>query len=179
MENHLPPESEPGLFDRAAMEATRVNYLTKENAEFKDNAGYLTMNGERVLLHRLFPYDSPFESISVLNSDKKEIGIIKDVSEFDGEMLDAVKKELERKYYVREIVKILELKDHHGMTYWKVKCAENTDNVVEFSLRDTYGSMFRVTDTRLIITDSDGNRFSITDVKKLDRKSYRKIELYL
>lgn len=168
-----------GLFDRAAMEATRVNYLTKENAEFKDNAGYLTMNGKRVLLHRLFPYDSPLENISVLDADKKEIGIIKDAGTFDGEALDAIKKELDRKYYVREIVKILELKDHHGMTYWKVKCEGNTDNVVEFSLRDTYGSMFRVTETRLIISDSDGNRFSISDVKKLDKKSYRKIELYL
>ena len=31
----------------------------------------------------------------------------------------------------------------------------------------------------LIITDVDGNRYRIEDVAKLDRKSFKKIELYL
>ena len=187
-ENHLPrennsTEAEMSLFDKAALDATRVTYLTAENARFTDHDGYVTLNfgGEekRALLHLLFPYDSPDANISVLDEENREIGIIAKLSDFDGDSLAAIKKEIGRKYYVREITKIVELRDRHGITFWRVKCSDNPENIVEFSLRDTYGSMFHLSDVRVIISDTDGNRFSITDVTKLDKSSYRKIELYL
>ncbi len=188
-ENHLPQEAdglkerEMSLFDKAALDATRVTYLTPENAVFTDHDGYITLDfgGEvkRVLLHLLFPYDSPDANISVLDEDNKEIGIIARLDSFEDASLEAIKKEIARKYYVREIVKIVELRDRHGITFWRVKCKDNPENIVEFSLRDTYGSMFHLSEVRIIISDTDGNRFSITDVTKLDKSSYRKIELYL
>lgn len=137
------------------------------------------MNGKRVILHRLFPYDSPFENISVQDDRKKEIGLIQNINVFGDEEIDAIKKELDRKYFVRKIVKVLDLKDRHGITTWKVKCADNEENIVEFTLRDTYASMYKVPDGKIIISDADGNRFSIPDAKKLDRSSFKKIELYL
>ena len=46
-------------------------------------------------------------------------------------------------------------------------------------MRDTYRNIARVGGGRLVITDVDGNRYHIEDVAKLDRKSYKRIELYL
>ena len=50
---------------------------------------------------------------------------------------------------------------------------------MEFTLHDTYKSLIHIDDKRVIILDVDGNRFEIPDVSALDRRSYRKIELYL
>ena len=78
---------------------------------------------------------------------------------------------------MRVIKKILTLKDKNGITTWKVITADSLE--AEFALKDTYASMFHVSETRLLITDIDGNRFEIEDAEKLDRASRRKIELYL
>ena len=41
------------------------------------------------------------------------------------------------------------------------------------------GRMARIDEKRVIITDIDGNRYDIPDVSALDKKSFRRIELYL
>jgi hypothetical protein len=46
-------------------------------------------------------------------------------------------------------------------------------------MHDTYRNIARVGDGMLIISDVDGNRYRIDDVAALDRKSFKKIELYL
>ncbi|MBP5765800.1 MAG: DUF1854 domain-containing protein [Clostridia bacterium] len=174
-----------GLFERQALEATRVRYITPENAEFEDRDGCLFMRdrstgGEdekRVMLHLLFPYSSRRELVSVLNTEQDEIGMIADIGLFEGEQEKALEKEIARKYFIRKIVKINELKEKNGMTIWKVTDADG--NKPEFSLKDTYGSIFRVSDERFVITDADGNRFEIEDLSRLDAKSRKKIELYI
>ena len=92
----------------------------------------------------------------------------------DAEMLRA---ELNRKYYTPVIRSILSMKDKFGFSYWKVMTDEGEMN---FTLHDTFHSMMKVDGgNRIFITDVDGNRYEIPDLEKLDRKSFRKIELFL
>lgn len=176
-----------GLFDRQAFEATHVNYITPEKCSFTDCKGYLTMTDkaggggpERVMLHLLFPYSSRRTLVSVLNGSQEEIGLISDIDLFEGDDLAAIEKEIDRKYFIRTILRILEIKDKNGITTWRVEeRAGDTEDVAEFSLKDTYGSIFKVDEKRLLITDQDGNRYEIPDIGALDHKSYRRIELYL
>lgn len=130
----------------------------------------------RVWFHRMFPFETPDEYIAVLDRDGKEYGVIRRLSDFDGEQVEIIKKELARKYFCPEITRIYSVKEKLGTSYWDVE----TDNGrMKFSMQDTYRNIIRISETRLILNDSDGNRFSIKDVGALDRKSYRKIELYL
>ena len=46
-------------------------------------------------------------------------------------------------------------------------------------MHDTYRNTAKISEERVVLTDVDGNRYEIPDVFALDRKSYRKIELYL
>lgn len=174
-------EKEMSLFDKAALDATKITYITPENAVFEDCGGFIMMTFEnekrRVHVHLLFPYDSPEKFIGILDGNSHEIGMIEDLSVFPEEQALVIKKEISRKYYFRKIAKIMDIKDRHGMTSWKIK--EDNGNIVDFSLRDTYGSIFRLSTTHLVISDEQGNRFEIEDTEKLDRKSYRKLELYL
>ena len=102
--------------------------------------------------------------------------MIRSLDEFSGEAKEIILAELERKYLCPTITRINSLKEKLGYSYWKV---ETDRGDCEFSMRDTYRNIARVGGGRLVITDVDGNRYHIEDVAKLDRKSYKRIELYL
>lgn len=130
----------------------------------------------RVLFHRAFPFDKPDEYISVQDEDGKEYGIIKNLADFDGKGRDIVDKALNRKYFCPEIKRIRKLQEQFGYSCWEV---DTSVGAMELVLKDTFGSIIRISDTYLVINDISGNRYVIPDVTALDRKSYRKIELYL
>ncbi len=130
----------------------------------------------RVFLHRAFPYDMPNNFISVLDKDGKEYGMIKAISDFPEEIRKILDGELKRKYFCPVISKINTVTAKFGYTYWE---AESDMGKLSFSMHDTYRNISKVGVNRLILTDVDGNRYEIKDYMALDRKSFRKIELYL
>ena len=135
---------------------------------------------ERIFLSRAFPFDMPYEYISVLDRDKKEIGFIRSLDDFDEPERTLLKNELETKYYTPVIKRILQVKERYGFSYWKCECEFGEKS---FTLRDTFRSIIKAHTNddreRIYILDIDGNRYEIPDVEKLDRMSYKKIELYL
>lgn len=181
------------------LDLAEITYLTKENSRF-----YLTENGfaameavlpkrgddleaeadktpikqdfGRVYFHRCFPFETPDEYISVLDKEGREYGMILKLADMPEEYSAVIKKELERKYFCPVISKINSLKDKLGYSYWTV---ETDCGKMEFSTHDTYRNIARVGGGMLIVTDVDGNRYRINDVAKLDKKSFKKIELYL
>ncbi|MFA6729950.1 MAG: DUF1854 domain-containing protein [Eubacteriales bacterium] len=182
------------------LEIIEIIYLSPENAEF-----YETENGfpcvkafippvkkddleeeaskdpvwqdlGRAFFHRAFPFDDAENFISVTDKDGNEYGVIKSLDLFDGAGRDIIEKELKRKYFTPVITKILSLKERFGYSYWE---ADTNHGRMSFAMHDTYRNIAKVSESRLILTDVDGNRFEIPDVFGLDRKSFRKIELYL
>lgn len=167
-----------------------IVYLTPENSVFGENNHFLTLvmktkdeNGadtektyDRVFLHRAFPFDHPESFISVQDTDKNEIGMISELSVFPAETADLLRAELGRKYYAPVLKSIVNIRDRYGYAY----CTAVSDSgEITFTLRDASRSIFKVDERRVIITDIDGNRYDIPDVTQLDRKSFKKIELYI
>ncbi|MBQ3489126.1 MAG: DUF1854 domain-containing protein [Clostridia bacterium] len=156
--------------------------ITKDNATFLMKNGFLFMacpkdaEPRRVLLHRDFPFDHPWSYISVLSTDNTELAFLQNIDLFEGEEKEIIVRELERKYYTPAIKKILSVKDRFGFSYWDV---ETDSGKVTFTLQDTFKSISRAGDHKLFFSDVDGNRFVIENIEALDRKSHKKIELYL
>ena len=156
--------------------------ISKENASFSMKNGFLFMacpkdaEPRRVLLHRDFPFDHPWSYISVLSTDNVELAFLQNVDLFEGEEKEIIVRELERKYYTPSIKKILSVKDRFGFSYWDV---ETESGKVTFTLQDTFKSISRAGDNKLFFSDVDGNRFVIENIEALDKKSHKKIELYL
>lgn len=181
------------------LDLASVIYLTSENSRF-----YVTANGfpameavlpkkgddlaleadnslekqdvGRVFFHRCFPFETPDEYISVLDKDGKEHAMIRRLDDLPAEAQTIIKNELDRKYFCPVIEKICSLKEKLGYSFWKVVTDRGE---ASFSMHDTYRNIARVGNGMLIISDVDGNRYRINDVAKLDRKSFKKIELYL
>ncbi len=175
-------EPQNGAGEHATLaELSSTVWLTPQNASFFLKNGFLYIKQgekkeERVFLCRQFPHDLLWEFISVMDSDQKELGIVRDLEVFDEENKVLLQTELNRRYYAPVIEKILSMKERYGFSYWKVKTEHGE---VNFTLQDTFRSILRVGEHRLILLDVNGNRFEIPDVTALDRKSYKKIELYL
>jgi hypothetical protein len=181
------------------LDLAEIRYLTAENSRF-----YRTKNGfpaleavlpkfgddleadtdktpvkqdlGRVFFHRCFPFETPDEYISVLNKDGREYAMILNLAEMPEEAHEIIRAELDRKYLCPTVTRIKSLKEKLGYSFWEV---ETDKGDMSFSMHDTYRNIARVGDGMLIISDVDGNRYRIDDVAALDRKSFKKIELYL
>lgn len=175
------------MSNEALSNIVKTTYFTPENAIFRDAGGFLSLKilpGEdreeteydRVFLHRMFPFEEPERYLSVLDGEQKELGMIEDLSVFGETERMILREELRRKYYIRRIVTIDRLKDRYGFTYWDVTTPEGK---MSFTLQDTQRSILQTDEDRLMIVDIDGNRYEIPSISKLDRPSYKKIELYL
>ena len=181
------------------LDLAEVLYLTAENSRFyRTKNGFPALEAElpkvtddleaeqdktpvkqdlgRVFFHRCFPFETPDEYISVLNKDGWEYAMIRNLNELPEEAQEIIRAELDRKYLCPTVLKIKSLKEKLDYSFWEV---ETDVGDMTFSMHDTYRNIARVGGGMLIITDVDGNRYRINDVAELDRKSFKKIELYL
>lgn len=167
--------------------------LTPENARFFRSGGGLislelkkkdgsTETFERVVVIRSFPISNPDEYISVREPSTKhrgngeEIGMIRNIKLFDGEMADLIGEELERRYFTPDVNRIFSVKEKFGYLYFD---AQTTAGRVKFVLNNPYSNFRKLENGSVLITDMDGNCFMIQNPSELDRSSYKKIEIYL
>ena len=69
------------------------------------------------------------------------------------------------------------MKERYGFSYWKVRLDDGREQ--SFTMQDTFRNIIHTGEDSAILVDVDGNRYSLKSISELDRKSYRKIELYL
>lgn len=167
-----------------------IIYINNKNSVFEPRNDFLTLKlkvpneenmieekeYERVFLHRAFPFEDKLNFISVNDKDGKEIALIKSIEDLDEIQQKYIIDELERKYYTPTIKKILSMKERFGFSYWQV-ITDTGERI--FTIQDTYRNIHKISITHVFLTDVDGNRYDIPDIEALDRKSYKKIELYL
>lgn len=166
--------------------AAQIQRLEPSNARFFMKNGFLSLiltdeeeekTYDRVFLHRAFPFELLWKYISVLGDDNKEIGLVYDIADFDENTSLILKTELERKYYSPTVISVDSLKERYGFSYWRVTLSDG--RALNFTMQDTFRNIVRTGDDGAILLDVDGNRFVIKSISSLDRKSYRRIELYL
>ena len=165
-------------------EIAQISELTKDNARICKNGDFpalvLKKDGEEktynaVQIKRAFPFEKEDEFIVIADGDGKDLGFYRRLSDLPDEQRALLLEELARRYFMPKIQKVLKAADRFGFSYWKV---ETNVGTLEFSMQDTYKSILYL-GNRMILTDADGNRYEIGDVKALDRSSLKKIEMYL
>ena len=170
--------------EREVEEMTALRYLTKENAVFaRTEGGFISLEfdgkkWERVQVIRLFPFTEPdqFISIRTVEERSKEIGVIEDMKKVSKETRKMLEEQLKLHYFTPVIQKVLDIKDEYGYAYFHVMTDRGE---CRFTINMGGYAVVRLTDTRLLITDLDENRFEIPDVLQLSQKEQRKLDLFL
>jgi hypothetical protein len=167
--------------------------LTKENAIFKRSEGGLISltllheTGEREVFERIvpvraFPISDPDDYISIREPDSKdhgkglEIGMITHLPDLDKDTVALITEELDKRYFTPELLKIYSTTEKFGYLNFD---AETSAGRVSFVMVNPYSNFRTLEDGRVFIYDIDGNCFRISDPQKLDRHSFRMIEIYL
>ena len=171
------------IYEKKAEEMT-ATHLIKPTDRFERTAGgfvsldYDGVHYDRVKAVRLFPFTDADKYISIRehgNGDR-EIGIIEDLSSMPEETVTVLKEQLNLSYFTPVIKKIYSIKDEYGYAYFHV---ETDKGECKFSINMGSNAVTKLSDTRLIISDVDENRFEIRDVDALSQKERRMLDLFL
>ena len=171
-------------FEEESAELLELRFITKENAVFSRTEGgflaldYAGKHYNRVSVYRTFPLTNPdiYISIREANEKAKEIGMIEKLADMGKEQAELLEEQLRLRYYMPKILKVNDIKDEYGYAYFDVitdfgKCI--------FTIPMGGGSVVSLTETRLIITDLDGNRFEIEDLRKMSVGELKKLDIFL
>ncbi len=135
----------------------------------------LTIEEERsylkVSILRAFPLSEPHRFLSVRGSENKEIGLIVNPADLDGANRQLVDEELERRYLVPTVTRIVSAKERFGTVDWTM---ETNRGLCRFTTRNLRENVQRPSPDRIILNDVDGNRY---DIRNLDDLSIASQEL--
>jgi len=188
-ENKLPDLLDLQEFDEEALkkeseELLAMRFLTPENAVFTRTAGgFLSLKtGEkeysRIGVYLTFPLTNPDEFISIREADEKakEIGIIEKLSELAADQQEMIREQIKLRYFMPVITKILDIKDEYGYAYWHVM---TNFGACRFTTQMSGDAVISLSDSRLLVTDIDSNRYEIPDFYQLHVMERKKLDLFI
>ena len=125
---------------------------------------------------RLFPVRMADKFITLL-SEEGEVAVIRDLSELSPESRTVIRASLDDYYLVPTITRIISSADKYGTLRWTV---ETDRGEITFSIKNRHSDIKHLYDTpRVIVRDSNDNRYEIPDINKLDGHSNRILFSYL
>lgn len=161
-------------FDIGLLDIGKATFYRNENGFI--GLKYIGREIKRVHFSRMLPLKLPYEYISVMDNENKEIGIIRSVDQLSIDQAEIVRCELSKRYYCPVISKITSVKEKMGYVYIDAEITGGTRN---FAVKDVSRNIRQLEDSRVIIFDVDGNRYIINHIEKMDEKSRRRLEPYL
>ena len=129
----------------------------------EDECSYL-----KVAVVRSFPLSHPHQYLSVRDGENKEVGLLVDGTDLDGEGQRLLTEELERRYLVPVIRRVIGIKERFGTVDWEV---ETDRGVHRFTTRNVREKVVQPSAGRYLLTDVDDNRYDVRDLSALDPAS--------
>lgn len=178
-------------------DSAELEYIDPQTAKFAINENHiltLEWNGRFypcVQLHRSFPFSNPNMYISVrddddsdkdkvreIGNDKKiEIGIIKNLNDFDPITKNILEKYLDLRYFAPSITEIVSIKEEFGYRYWTVVTDKGNCKFTTTLGRNTIVNIGAC--DMVMIYDVDGNRFKVENFSKIDSKIRKQLEMFM
>jgi hypothetical protein len=158
-----------------------IHLLDPAQIEFdRDEHGRLRLRlGEEVFEPvrpvRCFTHTLRDRYVSLWDAEGREIGLIEDLNALSPPSRQVLEEELEKRYFVPEILRIRRLTSRHGVTSWQV---ETDRGRRDFQVR-TRDDVRWLPGGLILITDIDGNRFRISSRSRLDPRSRTLLDLCL
>lgn len=119
---------------------------------------------------RLFPVSGLTRYITLLDENGVEVAVIRNVDDLMDESREVIKECLEEYYLIPKIIHLLQTSEKYGILKWKV---ETDRGIKEFDIKNRHHDIKTFYDGRVLVRDSDDNRYEIPDYTKLDKKSLK------
>ena len=127
---------------------------------------------EKLSPRRLFPVSGAERYITLIK-DRAEVAVIRDIKSLMPQSREAVKEALNEHYFIPKIEEIIKANEKGGV----LKITARTDRgICEFDVADFYRSINVLFDRRVLIRDTNDNRYEIPNLDKID---YRSIANYI
>ncbi|MBQ7335907.1 MAG: DUF1854 domain-containing protein [Clostridia bacterium] len=126
---------------------------------------------------RLFPFSNTKMFITLLDEHEKEIAFVRDYEELDESSRHALDECFAEYYMIPQISQLIKSEEKFGSLKWTVQ----TDRgVVTFRIRNRHSDIKQLHGSgRIIIRDSNDNRYEIPSFDVLDSHSKRILFSYL
>ena len=126
---------------------------------------------------RLFPFSNHTMYITLLDKDECEVAIIRDYDELDEGSMKVLQECFSEYYMIPQITRLVSSVEKFGSLKWVV----DTDRGrVTFRIRNRHSDIKHFYGTnRVIIRDSNDNRYEIKDYQALDAHSQHLLFSYL
>ncbi len=125
----------------------------------------------------LFPISNPTMYITLLGAGEKEVGFVRDLEELDADSKQALLECFSEYYMIPKILSVVDCVDKFGTLKWTVV----TDHgEISFRIKNRHSDIKRLYGTnRVIIRDSNDNRYEIANCTALDARSARLLFAYI
>jgi hypothetical protein len=134
----------------------------------------LTLEGDRswreARIARAFPFSDPDHYLGFRDSNDVDIGLVIEPRELDSESQRVIAEELTQRYFTPQIQRVISVKEGNGTVDWEVETDHGPRRILVRNLRD---STFSLGPARLMMTDTDGNRYEFPDVARIGAKAYQ------
>lgn len=119
--------------------------------------------------HRLFPITNMTMFISLLDHNEREVAFVRDFNELDETSAEALQACFAEYYMIPKITGVLAISEKFGSIKWKV---ETDRGAVTFRIRNRQSDIKCLHgSTRVLVRDSNDNRYEIPDHTALDAHS--------
>lgn len=126
---------------------------------------------------RLFPHTDTERYITLLNNKEKEIALIKEIKDLDTDSRRALELCFKEFYLIPKISQVLTVEDKFGALKFSVMTDRGK---ISFRIRNRHSDIKMLSRSgRVLIRDSDDNRYEIPCFAELDRHSKRLLFSYV
>jgi len=156
------------------VEASRLVFLDPKKVQFFKHGATLRLTIEddrsfpKVGILRAFPLSDRNRFLSVRDSAENEIGLIVNPDELGAELRKLVEEDLQRRYLVPAVKRVVSAKERFGTVEWVV---ETDRGLCRFTSQNLRENVQRPAPGRIILNDVDGNRYDIRNVDELSHES--------
>ena len=121
---------------------------------------------------RCFPLSDPEKAIALLDPEGKEILTLPDLDSLNPAARDSLRSELAARDFVPVIQKVISTSNPIPPCQWSVE----TDRGSTSFLLESEDDVRKLGPNRVMIADSNGIRYTIPDMRKLDSQSQRIVQ---
>lgn len=121
-----------------------------------------------VRIARTLPLSDPDRYIGLRDGEDKEIGMLRSLNGLDSQSRQVIEEELARRYFLPKVLRVARVQDQFGVVVWDV---ETDYGHRRYTVRNMRDNTVQLADGRVLMTDTDGNRFEFPDIERLDPRS--------